>query len=306
MQYLMKAVSWLPPLFLTLCLTLLATEAQAQEPNRAGLVIQYGDGRFETACVSFTEPEISGFDLLQRSGLPMTYDAQGGVKVCSIGGEGCIFPADSCFCQCEGMGPCVYWSYHQLEADGSWQYSQVGAGASTVGPGEVDGWRWDEGGPNTAPPPPNVSFESICAASEPTPPPPTLILTPTTPPPTPTPIPTGPPATERPAPTVAVTETTPTALSRATEQSEASPAPMPTATIAPTQTREPSNTPEPTATIERTPLETAQPALALADPPETEPTSEPSARNTSPLLNYLIFGALVILLSGGILWARKH
>jgi hypothetical protein len=152
-----------------LLLLLLPLTSRAQDPNQAGLVIQYGDGHIETSCVSFEEAEISGFELLQRSGLPMSYDAQAGTLVCSIGGEGCAFPADSCLCRCSGVGSCVYWSYHQLDAEGNWRYSQLGAAVTQVRHGEVNGWRWGEGGANDAPPPVGVTFESLCAAPAPSP-----------------------------------------------------------------------------------------------------------------------------------------
>jgi hypothetical protein len=141
---------------------LLARPAAAQEPNRAGLVVQYGDGNLESTCVEFEDSEISGLDLLQRSGLPLTYDAQAGATVCSIRGEGCNFPAQACFCECAGIGTCVYWSYHRLQPDGEWLYSQLGAGASRVAHGDVDGWRWIAGRAEDAPPPPEITFDSIC------------------------------------------------------------------------------------------------------------------------------------------------
>ena len=45
-------------------------------------------------CISFSEPEISGLQVLERSGLDLNYDAQNapGVAICRIDGEGCGFP----------------------------------------------------------------------------------------------------------------------------------------------------------------------------------------------------------------------
>ena len=58
-------------------LLLLALPLFAQESNRAALVVRTGDGGVETACVSFTEESISGYDLLQQSGLPIEIEASG-------------------------------------------------------------------------------------------------------------------------------------------------------------------------------------------------------------------------------------
>jgi chemotaxis protein CheC len=49
-----------------------------------------------------------------------------GATICRIDGEGCNFPTESCFCQCQGS-PCIYWSYWRL-TEGEWRYSNIGAG----------------------------------------------------------------------------------------------------------------------------------------------------------------------------------
>ncbi|MGI8485889.1 MAG: hypothetical protein ACR2OU_16720, partial [Thermomicrobiales bacterium] len=62
--------------------------AKATEPaNVAGLVVYYGDGAMTYAWVPFTENEISGIDLLERSGLPILTVGFGGLGdgVCKIG-----------------------------------------------------------------------------------------------------------------------------------------------------------------------------------------------------------------------------
>lgn len=147
-----------------------ASVAHADAPNYAGVVVQHGDGRVETACVAFEEESISGADLLMRSGLDVLMDVSGGAKVCAIGGEGCQYPAESCFCQCEGNGPCVYWSYWHLDPEsGTWRYSNLGAGAYQVHHGDVDGWRWGAGTPGNAAEPPLLTFAEVCADVLPTP-----------------------------------------------------------------------------------------------------------------------------------------
>lgn len=145
-------------------LLLTATPAAAQEEKRAGLVIVHGDGRVTTQCIAFAEDAISGADLLTRSGFDLSIEASSmGATICRIDGEGCAFPGEACFCQCQGS-PCVYWSYWRLDA-GEWRYSNLGAGNTVVRAGDVDGWRWGQGAVDKAEAPPAVTFQEICAAS---------------------------------------------------------------------------------------------------------------------------------------------
>ena len=158
-------------------------DARAQQPNRVGLVIRHGNDTTITRCVEFNGSEISGYDLLMRSGLDIVADFGSGMgaAICSIEGEGC--PVNECL-TCATPD---YWSYWRLK-DGTWNYYQAGASTSTVRDGDVEGWRWGSGDP-----PPVIPFDQICA------PPPTD----TPPPPTDTPVPptaTSPPPTDTPVP----------------------------------------------------------------------------------------------------------
>ncbi|QLQ05745.1 MAG: hypothetical protein HZY76_06455 [Anaerolineae bacterium] len=71
-----------------------------------GLVVQFGDGSVQTYCIQFTAPSITGYDLLQATdNLQVIYDATStgfGAGVCKINNDGCNFPLDDCFCQCQG------------------------------------------------------------------------------------------------------------------------------------------------------------------------------------------------------------
>jgi hypothetical protein len=155
-------------LFLVLLLLMLwlpLTQAQeAQEtPQRAGLVVMLADGKVERRCVAFTEPSISGYDLLLRSGLAVNVEVTAiGAMVCTIEDTGC--PASDCLCQCRGGTSCVYWSYWHLQPEG-WQYSRAGANVSRVTEGVVEGWVWGPGSVSSAPPPPLYTFEEICGAA---------------------------------------------------------------------------------------------------------------------------------------------
>ena len=66
-------------LFVALCLS---TWAQgkglptiAQGAQRAGVVVVHGDGRVATGCVAFDEPQLTGLELLRRSGLDLNVES---------------------------------------------------------------------------------------------------------------------------------------------------------------------------------------------------------------------------------------
>ena len=145
-------------------LLLVAAPAAAQDDHRAGLVIVHGDGSVTTQCVAFAEESITGAELLARSGLDLAVEASSmGATICRLDGEGCDFPAETCFCQCQGS-PCVYWSYWR-RTDGAWLYSNAGAANTTVRDGAVEGWRWGLGTVDKAEAPPAITFADICGAA---------------------------------------------------------------------------------------------------------------------------------------------
>ena len=174
----------------------------AQTSQLAGVVVDFGGGQVQTFCVAFPEEQISGYEALRRTGLPLEVEASGmGAAVCQIGQTGC--PSNHCFCQCPGGANCNYWSYWHLNG-GSWQYAQGGASQYMVRHGAVEGWVWGAGGSGNASPPMSTSFEQVCAAH----------LAPTATPtavPTHTPLPTATatavPPTITPSPTPANTTT---------------------------------------------------------------------------------------------------
>jgi hypothetical protein len=174
-------------------LILVTTPLHAQEPHQAGLVVQFGDGTIVTRCVTFTEDEISGEDVLQHSGLTVLFDYTSGLgtRVCKIEGDGCEIPTENCWCQCQGS-PCLYWNYFHV-ADGAWRYAGLGCSNRTVRDGDVEGWVWGDG--HT--PPLLISPDDICgtsaaASSSPTSPEPSTTTTPSASPPVAQPSPTLP------------------------------------------------------------------------------------------------------------------
>ena len=234
-------------------------DGQAQGPNQVGLVVQMGDGSYLTRCVTFGEPQISGYDVLLRSGLALEVSAEGGMGafICGIEGEGC--PADDCMCDY----PPNYWSYWHL-VEGQWVYSQMGAVGYMVNPGDVEGWRWGAGDPLSV----VIPLDQICA------PPATDTPTPTptwTPSPTPTFTPTP---TQTPLPTSTPTPLPPTATftPSATPPSVETEAPTATA-LPPTATPQPT-APPPTAAVTAT---AAPPSTATATAANTPAPPSPSA-----------------------------
>ena len=154
-------------LLLTILLLASARPALAQENEQAGLVIVTGSGEPATYCVDIDPDEtMSGNELLQRAGVKVVADQNAmGATICSLNGTGCAFPAQSCFCQCEGT-PCTYWSYWRQDEAGAWQYATAGAANTRIRAGTVEGWVWGEGTTSTAMAPPALTLADICAAPE--------------------------------------------------------------------------------------------------------------------------------------------
>ncbi len=165
------------------CLLVVAANApvaRAQTPNRVALVVHFGTTTI-TRCVAFDEPEISGYDVLARSGLSFvaSFDSGLGAAICAIENTGC--PAESCLL-CHAP---LYWSYWRFDG-ANWVYSSLGSSLTTVRDGDVEGWSWGNGDL-----PPVISYEEICAPPPPTatPSPPTATSTPVLPTATPPPMP---------------------------------------------------------------------------------------------------------------------
>jgi hypothetical protein len=112
--------------------------------NLAGLVVTFGDGEVAYAIVPFTESSISGFELLDRSGLALLSIEFGGLGqgVCAIEETGC----DPTACRvrvCQTGDPdSAFWQYAQQRGDGSWSPSPLGASNSEVIDGGIDAWSW--------------------------------------------------------------------------------------------------------------------------------------------------------------------
>jgi hypothetical protein len=205
---------------LLLAVMFLPGTALAGDPNQAALVVQFSDERVETRCIAFEGEEITGSEMLVRSDLDAIMDVSSGlgITVCQIDGQGCVYPAEHCFCQCMGGGECAYWNYFYRDpgAD-AWVYSPLGAGIHKASQGSVEAWVWGDG---RTPPAKNLTFEAICAVPT-VQPQATAVASPT---------PITPEATPRPSPT---RTPVPAVTAMPTQPVSTQPMPTPTWTPAP-------------------------------------------------------------------------
>ena len=117
----------------------------------------------------------------------MDYSFGLGAAICSIGGQGCAYPKEDCFCKCQGLS-CQFWAYYHWNGN-AWQFSPVGASSQQVKNGALVGWTWGKGSTSSGGVlPPAVTFDQICTSPTATP---TVTATPTrTPSPSPSLTPT--------------------------------------------------------------------------------------------------------------------
>ena|GEM_PF-794857 len=295
--------------------------ASADRPNGAGLVIRHGDGHIEMHYVEFTEPEITGLDLLQRAGVPITIATYPGLgaAVCAINQEGC--PAENCFCK-SYSNPAYFWHYYRLTPEGTWILQTVGASNRKIHDGDVDGWSWTAGASGL----PATSIDAIAAQAgvqrhtqptagpsplPPTPPPalPSQVQATVIPtrPSTPTVPPTVPPSAATSPPTMASTPQPATPSPPAIMPSPPPGSPSPSALPSPT-TIPASAVPSPFSTLAQptvlaTPIVSNGPSVGSVPPQSQRP-----GREQHRLAMYSIYGAFVIAVIGLMGWTiwRRH
>lgn len=276
-----------------------ASPLSAQGPHRAALVVDFGDGRVLVRVVAFSEEAISGVELLQRSGLDVALmGGLGGMALCAVEGVGCPPTPQDCFCQCRG-GECRYWAYFVLQG-GTWVYSSTGASGRLLRDGDVDGWVWGDG----RTPPPLRTWEEIYALAPTEGPAPASPAIPTDAPLLPSPRPTALPAF---SPTVVqptrLPLVSPSSAGAATLPAALSLSPVPTTPATPLPQVPAAATPVPTMPL---PLATPRvPSVSVSPTPCAVDVAEYGAGGwgTYPAL---AFGALVAVLVGLWLWARRR
>lgn len=135
-----------------------ANPLAADESSMAGLVVDYGNGTLTYAVVPLPEDEMSGMDLLRRSGLSLVSIEFGGLGdgVCSIEEHGC--GVGDCRRLCQTSDPnSPFWHYYVLSNEGEWEFQPRGASSSKVVPGQVDGWSWTGDQPGL----PQIDFAEV-------------------------------------------------------------------------------------------------------------------------------------------------
>jgi hypothetical protein len=106
--------------------------------------VRHGDGGITYALVAFPEVEISGMELLRRSGISLITVNFGGLgeAVCTLEGEGCgVGDCRKRVCQ-TGDPNSPFWQYFRQASPGEWVALPLGVSSSKVHDGDVDGWSW--------------------------------------------------------------------------------------------------------------------------------------------------------------------
>ncbi len=112
--------------FAVLSGSFIITPEWIDKSNYAGLVIYSVGQDVKTACVNFDSPSISGFELLDNSGIP--YEVQDGF-INSINGLS------------NEQGDTMYWAYWRWDGR-EWGFNNTGAADSIVYPGSVEAWHF--------------------------------------------------------------------------------------------------------------------------------------------------------------------
>jgi hypothetical protein len=123
---------------------LLGGQVKAQETHVAGLIVDYGDGRVTYAVVPFSEDEINGVELLDRSGLDIVSVGFGGLgdAVCQIDDTGCsVQDCRTRMCQTSDRES-PFWQFSKLGDDDEWLMVATGASGARVRNGDIYAWTW--------------------------------------------------------------------------------------------------------------------------------------------------------------------
>lgn len=147
-------VRWMRITLVVVCILAIgfarASTASAADFNVAGLIVDYGDGRITYVLIPFEEDQLSGVEILQRSGLDLVTVGFGGMgdAICQIDDTGC--PVDDCRKRlCQTSDPdSPFWRYSRQSAPGEWSFAATGASGARVHDGDIDAWSWTGGDAN--------------------------------------------------------------------------------------------------------------------------------------------------------------
>lgn len=261
----------------------LVTVSLARADGEVGLVVQDGD-QVTTYCIAYAGDGITGQDVLKKAGISIeAFGGGSGLAVCALGETGCKDSGSfaSCFCQCQG-GDCTYWAFFTRQYGKNWVYSSLAFNLLKAKDGDVHGWKWGKGGPNSAPAPQDITFNHVCGHDPRGGVAPTATLAPAL------------ASTHVPAPTAGST------ASSAQPTSGGSPPPD----QAPVTQSPTGGVPTVTVTIARaTDVATSTPGVPATGPKEDDESDGGAA-------TYLAFGAIAVLLLGGagfgLVWRQRH
>ena len=144
--------------------------AQASTAHHAALVVEHGDGSVIRICVTFSQPSITGDQLLsyahtqaQLEYATTGYGGSNGDAVCQIDYEPAQFPP-GCW-----TASSPYWAIFVSRGGGSWTDSSLGISSQTFGDGDAQGFRYEAQSDRSTPASPSgVCPVTISSAPAPT------------------------------------------------------------------------------------------------------------------------------------------
>ena len=121
----------------------------AGAPHRAYLVVEHSGGKSVQRCVGFQGDQISGDDLMTRSGVEFQTQTFSGMgkAVCQIDNEPAQF--SECFPKDK-----PYWALYVERGDGGWQQAQTSYSQVSLKDGGALGWEYESSTASPPPPPP--------------------------------------------------------------------------------------------------------------------------------------------------------
>lgn len=119
--------------------------------NYAAIMIDPGEDEVQTKCVEFSNPSITGFDLLDASGFEYTIQEGFTQSILGISNP---------------KGETNYWSYWYWDGR-EWMFQSTGASTTAVFPGTVEAWHFTSWELYPSLPPQfSPNFEEICGVTQ--------------------------------------------------------------------------------------------------------------------------------------------
>jgi hypothetical protein len=117
--------------------------------SKAYVVVDHGGGRSSQRCVGFDGEQITGEDLMTRSGVQFQAQTFSGIgkAVCQLDNE----PAQ--FTECFPKDK-PYWALYVSHDGGTWEQPQTGYTGVTLKNGDALGWEYESATASPPPPPP--------------------------------------------------------------------------------------------------------------------------------------------------------